>query len=746
MRKLRAVLTIFLVLSGIIQSNGQGYWQLFTGKKVPVSNTIAKPVKDYKVYQLDETAIRNFLSNTDTQINHAHTLLLPTATGSIQKFYVWETPVMEPGLAAKYPDIQTFTAVMEDNPSVTAKLEYTSNGFSAIIFDGKDINFIAPYSKETSGYYIVYKEQDRIYENIICLNNPLFPESYVSPAAIDDNDNQHTAERANGNIRQKYRFAMSCTGEYARLISNNPTKPVILSEMVATTNHINGYYEREFAFSLTLVNNNDAIIYTDTATDPYTCNLNCECLIDQANNNVKAVIGVNNFDIGYTLCTAGGGLAAVGALCDANGKAAGVGYSSGSDDIAVLIHEMGHQFGSSHTFNANTGGCLNNATAADAFEPGAGISIMSYAGGCDPNSVGEKEPFYHVRSLMVIADHISNQSSTCGTTVTGSNPISIAAITDTFFCIPQNTPFELTAPIVSHDANTAILYNWEQWDLGNFQSTESQNALATTGPLFKSHYPVEARVRAYPSVENIFAGTYGDGQTGAGQRISKKERDIHFKLTVRSILNGWGSYFIPDNDIHIRTAKTATNFRVTQPAQDESWNPGTPRTITWNVSQSDGDTVKCKWVNIFLSEDDGVSFPHLLVANAPNTGSYTLTVPNVSTTSGRIKVKASGGIFFDLAKGKIAINGTTTGIQETSPSITKPVVYPNPANDVLFIENNTSAASLHYQLYNGLGQEVKQGVVSKRIQLSTAALPRGIYFIRFTDHDTLQDVQSIILK
>lgn len=748
-----------LVLACSQSYAGDNYWKKFEGKTAPSRNPMTVTTKEYNVFSLDQNAMRSFLFALSTDPNQAQSIQLPTPNKEFKNYHIWKTPVMEPGLAERYPDLQTFTAVSDEDPNITAKVEYTLFGFSAMVYDGRSTYFVDPYNHDADGYYVSYYKKDFL-PNVPhgpCLVN----ESSITTDAsnhqeVVGSEDGKLGAKTNGNVRHTYRLALSCTGEYAinAVGSPTPTKPQVLSVMIATVNHINGYYEREFSVSMNLIANNDAIIYTDGATDPYTCNLNLNCLIDEVNTNINNVIGTANYDIGHIFCTAGGGLAQLSAVCASGGKARGTSTSGGANDVSTTLHEIGHQFSANHTFNSDAGGCSGNGNATTAYEPGAGISTMSYSGLCDPDNVGSpQDDYFNVNTLLEVSNFLapSGQGSSCGTKVTTNvNAVTLPPVTD-FYYIPQNTPFELTAPIATATQATAsILYNWEQWDLGNNGAPEAGAATAQEdGPLFKSYYPTTSRIRAYPEYTNIISGNYGDGTTGKGQRIAKRARYINFKLTARSIYQGWGVFQFIDNTLKIKVDETASTFRVTSQAAASTWNPGSTQTVTWDVAQTTADSVKCGWVNIYLSKDGGETFPLLLVVNAPNTGSYSFTMPDVYSTTGRVKVKGAGNIFYDINKADILFNGNPNGTGIKNTVLTSLVsIYPNPANDRLIVANkNAHSSNLKGMLYNAIGQQVWSGLLGSQTEIAVGGFARGTYLLQVIDEASgARSTEKVVLK
>ena len=598
----------------------------------------------YRTLRVDENALRQLLGRApleftqEAQDNNL-TLAMPMADGTFLRFRIEESPIMEPPLAEQYPEIKTYRGQGIDDPAATTRFDLTPDGFHAMILSERGTVYIAPYAKGDTETYITYFKSD--YRNEAMLFNCEFSEDDNVPLASQS----AVPAVINGTVLRTYRLALAATGEYTAFTGG--TVATALAAMTTTMNRVNGVYEREVSVRMVLVANQSSIIYTNAAMDPYNNN-NGSVMLGQNQTNLDNVIGSANYDIGHVFSTGGGGVAFLGVVCSAGNKARGVtGLPSpvgDGFDIDFVAHEMGHQFGGLHTFNGTVGNCSGNRSASAAYEPGSGSTIMAYAGICgaqdlQPNS----NDYFHVKSLEEIAAFIAG--TTCDVeTNTGNMVPEVAA--GPSVTIPRSTPFTLTAE--ASDLNGDVLtYCWEEYDLGPASPPDTDGD-GNARPILRSFNPTSNPSRTFPKLSDVLNNT-----STFGEALPTINRTMIFKVTVRDSRVGGGA-------LNTATAQVVVNasagpFLVTQPNTNVSWTGGTQQTVTWNVANTSAAPVNAATVKISLSTDGGNTFPIVLAANTPNDGSHAVTVPNVASTTGRVKVQAVGNIFFDVSNSNFTL-------------------------------------------------------------------------------------------
>lgn len=590
-------------------------------------------------------------------------ILLPMPNGSFQRFAVVLSPIMEPALAQKFPDIKTWSGQGIDDRTATLRLDITQFGFHAQVLSANGTVFIDPYSRNDVQHYISYYKRNfspPAGETWQCLvpddahkQHPIHP---GQGGSIDPRD-------SDGQLRT-YRAAVAATGEYTAF--HGGTVAGGLAAVTTSMNRVNGVYERDFSVRMNLVANNNLIIYTNSGTDPFSNN-NPGALIDESQTTIDNVIGSANYDVGHTVSTGGGGLASLGVPCVNGSKASGVtGTSSPIGDpfdIDYLAHELGHQFGGSHTFNGNGGSCSGNRSASSAYEPGSGSTIMAYAGICgssndlQPNS----DDYFHIRSVDQINTYtVSSSGNNCPVkTATGNQAPAANAGAD--FTIPKSTPFLLTGS--GSDPNgDAITYCWEQYNLGAAGAPASPSGDA---PIFRSFDPTTSPSRVFPKWSDIVNNT-----STIGEVLPSYGRTLTFRLTVRDNRSGGGRTAF--DAMNVVVADGAGPFTVTAPNTAVTWTAGSSTTVTWNVANTTASPVNCANVDILLSTDGGYTYPYTLATATPNDGTQTVVVPILpaTTSTARVQVRGSGNIFFDISNVNFSIQqpATPTFVMAVTPA------------------------------------------------------------------------------
>ncbi len=581
---------------------------------------------------------------------------LPLPDGSmfttlISEVNIWENPVM-----ADKVETKTYRLMNTGSKAVDGSVSILNGGISAILFTAGGTVYIHPLNVDASGAHVVYFVKDvKVNANYTCSTEG-------EATSVDDN---LAAKTTAGDCRRRnYRLAVGATGEYTTWAGGVTQAR---NYITISINTVNAIYLRDLGASFVLIQN-DAIIYTNAASDPYSSTLSGTFL----NNNQTALdgnVGSANYDVGIGFSAAfSGGLAQLQSACANSEKArAGVGHQGGTGanpnpgpqgqwfDGAVA-HEIGHMFGATHTFSATNGACGSNITLSSAWEPGSGSTIMAYAAaGCGPtNAIQTYQDYYfHGGSIGQMQSYIVGATGTCGspTVTTNVAPVITTPVANT--TIPKSTPFMLT--LNAFDANgNALTYSWEQMDAG-YSSSNPPSATQTQGPLFRSYPPSTSPTRYFPMMESLNGST----TFSPYEKLPSIARQMNFRGTVRdnSTLGGCTA----ENDVTITVASGAGPFMVTSQWGPETWtaNGTNTTTITWDVANTSAAPVNAATVDILFSLDGGYTYPVILAAATPNDGSQTITIPVVATTDGRIMVKATNNIFFNINDAAITVVNTT---------------------------------------------------------------------------------------
>ncbi|MDQ3805843.1 MAG: M12 family metallo-peptidase [Acidobacteriota bacterium] len=618
---------------------------------------------------------------------------LPMPDGRLARFRVEESPIMEPGLAARHPNFKTYRAQGVDDPTATARFGITPAGFHAIILSAGDTVYVDPYAQGDSVNHISYYKRDlRGDRRFECKFNDFNPSA--SEAGTGDGDGFQALVAPNAGTLRTYRLALAVTGEYTMYFSelldgDEVKKDKAFAAMTATMNRVNGIYEREFSVRMVFINDERNIIYTNPATDPYPNDPLGLTLID-INQVVldtpkpAGPVGEGNYDIGHLMSTGFGGVAYLRSVCNrgdpavpADGTNAG-GYTGLNTpegdgfDIDFVAHEMGHQFGGNHTFNGQTGSCSGtNRAAAAAYEPGSATTIMGYAGICGVQDLQpHSDADFHVKSLEEVTAFIKN-AGTGGNCATRTAVENAAPTADAGpdYTIPKNTPFTLTAAATDPDAGDVLTYDWEEYDLGPASTPGNDHDAVSARPIFRSYLPTTNPSRTFPSLRYVLdnantpPASYDCGRPDdiidgpqpclTGEVLPQIQRTMRFQVTTRDNRAAGGG--VDSDEMQVNVREDAGPFLVTAPNTGVAWAGNTSQTVTWDVANTTAAPINAALVKISLSADGGQTFPYVLAASTANDGSEVVTVPNAPTGAARIKVEAVGNIFFDISNRNFSI-------------------------------------------------------------------------------------------
>jgi len=643
----RMISFLFLVIPSFAFS--QTIWKKSDESKISLSQRQSRDIipNKYFTVSLDYLALAKQMASAPAEftgfgLRSEYAIELPMPDGSLEQFVVWQAPVMESELAARYPAIKSYKAYQKSNRTIFARFSIGPNGFHGAIRTDEGMVYIDPYSAGDVNNYMAYYTSDHIDESL----------KDRALCGTDDSFQVHNTSKAKWGTRRlgdkmelrRYRLALACTGEWGAV---RGTKEKALADMVAFVERANIVFETELGLTAVLIAKNDDLIFLDGTTDPYNNPNQGLSLVGQNTSVLNVRIGSGTYEIGhvFSICNDVGGVAA-GNICTPS-KGAGVtchnSPSISNGIVLVFNHEIGHQMTAAHTFNNCPG--QEGQLSDSGYEPGGGSTIMAYPNACGTSNLGGgRDDYYHVISLDEMLSFTNSEGADayeCAEKVDINNFIPVITLPYTDgFSIPKSTPFFLKAS--AEDANGDIMkYNWDQFDN---QTSSPLGAPVGNAPIFRSLKPTTNPARYFPNVSRILNGQFTDKT----ELLPTYGRELTFRFVVRDN-NPLGNASVWD-EMKFRVADNAGPFRLTFPVLDYKLKIGDKLNVTWDVANTNIAPVNCKFVDIYLALNNSLDFDSenlkLISKSTPNDGQESIIVPNTETIRARIVVKASNNIFF----------------------------------------------------------------------------------------------------
>jgi len=434
---------------------------------------------------------------------------------------------------------------------------------------------------------------------------------------------------------KEYDIVMSSPTEFSAYYGN--TKQSVLQQfekMIAAANIV---FERDGGFRLKLSPESEKLIFI--GSDPYSSFVNYATELSSA---VRSRVSRDKYHLAH-LVNVGSNTASafsIGNVCSENNdKAFSQGYQNEWFLYNYFLHEIGHQFGTTHSFtNKLEAGGINT-------EANMGSTIMA-------NNI-KNLPMFSAGAINQMIQYTNRL--TCGrdTGIAKSN-ITINPQQKSYK-FPYGTAFMLTV-----DGN-GDYYSIEQNDIGIVANSNPQLNNTSSGPKFTTYMITDTPNRYFPRLSNIKLGINCDRE----ECLVTRARDLKFYYSVR------GKYGSKLATVTHKISGLAGNFNILSQNSSVGYAANDRVLVEWNVGGTNANDINEKTVDIFLATD-GINFNNTLLKGTPNDGSEYITIPNLVGNTNRIMVKGSTIPFLDINNADFSItqskptNLVATQIKTTS--------------------------------------------------------------------------------
>ncbi|MFK8283016.1 reprolysin-like metallopeptidase [Capnocytophaga cynodegmi] len=640
----------------------------------------------------------------------------------------------------------------ERNTSFTEKegirtfVGYNNDEFVATLSISKDQKILGNFEwKQTQwdiktsddGYIILFSEEKGekcgLCSDGNChVHHPKTPQQtpFSRPATEKNTYHIHSDE-----ILRVYRLAVLVDWYYYSREGSIDAVKKYWSSLEATLNEI---YMRDIGIKFEIVNDEKLIFNT---SDKQTFdNKTSRYIIDNSTLKINQLIGADNYDVGIVIAKSrskNNGLAVLGGAFDASKKAAAVAIKS----YATIGHELGHMFGSLHTFT--TGGDSTIKT-----EPENGTSIMSYGSPRDFFSLPSiyfirrrilgDGAYYQDRARTILKkEWLKGENPVFGIDTKNQAPIIDVSKLESEYRLPKETFFQFTINATDPD-NDPLLYAIHQADIKNDETSSVAE--------FVTEKSSSVNTKAYYThwvTENGFLRKQYDLKVGKEYTFWLGVNDTKNTLNERS--NHATRYDMHEAKVKFVEGKP---FKITKFERKE-YKMGEKVTLTWDVDQTLFQNTK---VRILLSDDFGKTFKHILVPETENDGSCEIVMPNIAigrkvyhqvgntpifhSGLGLIKVEVLDHIAFALTDNDIRTGEGGFEIEKsaiTLNNLPEKYVVVNQESEIPLKANVTATSTCGSNPVTIVNKEEKNGNITTRTWIATDNCNNQTSFVQYIE-------------
>lgn len=550
-------------------------------------------------------------------------LELPLCTGGQETFELQDSGVLPKELQDSLPSLRSYVGFSKNGYS--ADIVLTPSGVRAQIWAAGLRCFVDPHTKGKADLHTIYADHDSGPHH---LGSKQIPKK--KSALLKSPEARRLARKlADASLIVKpllppagyaetytYTIVVACSFEYIKFAKDYGNAMALLT---ATMTRVTGIWGRELGIRFTIHPKNALVCSESPSTGIPVIksgelpNNNPSAWMDgkwagqtKPMSNIEWLtskgIDSKTYDIAHYFSIGDAGGLGGQTVCDpvwkGNGGTASPSPAGDSFDVDYVAHEMGHQFGTQHTWSGAGGGCTQDQfNAMSAVELGSGSTLETYAGICDKDDIAiHSSPYFHIYSLAEFQvwfntglDSYFGKAKGCGkfaVSTTNRRPTATAPATCS---IPRSTPFILTGKGTDLDGDV-LSYVWEQLDSSSKRwSISSENK---QGPLFISVLPTTTgNARSFPKLSTVMDNA-GTSNVDPLERVSTVSRTLHMALTARDKFNPsaeapadvFGSYHTAFTDVNVAQFGP---LAITAPTSAASIQTGIVL-VTWEIAGPTG--------------------------------------------------------------------------------------------------------------------------------------------------------------